>query len=463
MFCIVLAYSYLCTQKKMKQLDRDILKIALPSIVTNVTVPLLGLCDVAVMGHVGGAESIGAIAVGSMAFNVIYWLLGFLRMGTSGLTAQAFGAGDSAAMRGTLRQGLTTALTLGLLFVVLQVPLRHAVLWVMQAPADVATLITPYFNICIWGAPAVLGLYVFTGWFIGMQNTRIPMVIAILQNVLNIAASLFFVLILDMGISGVALGTMIAQWIGFALAVVKSISYLPPVEEIRKDGAAGFHPVEEIRKDGAAGFHPAGWIRGGLYIHIFLRTVCLVAVNLYFTSAGAAQGPLILAANTLLMQLFTLFSYVMDGFANAGEALAGRYTGAHDAAMLRCTVSRLFQWGLAMTIIFTLVYSVGGTPFLHLLTTDATVVDAATTYQPWTLLIPVAGMGAFVWDGIFIGITRSRGMLVSSAVAAAAFFAVFFLLSPTLANNALWLAFLVFLAMRGVVQTALYLLFPTKV
>jgi MATE family multidrug resistance protein len=302
----------------MQNMDRQILKLALPSIVSNITVPLLGLCDVTIMGHVGGAAHIGAIAVGSMIFNVMYWLFGFLRMGTSGMTAQAYGLSTRKKKGGTrsedtiassdcsafLRRGLQVGIGIGLLFVVLQVPLRHLSLWLMQAEGEVRTLAIPYYNICIWGAPAMLGLYALTGWFIGMQNTKIPMAIAIGQNVLNIGASLLFVLVLGMGVEGVALGTVIAQWAGFLVALACSVRVF------------GFRWRTEGRVSTRRYFVTNSFI--------FLRTLCLVAVNLYFTSAGAAQGAEILASNTLLMQLFTLFSYVMDGFAYAGEALAGR-------------------------------------------------------------------------------------------------------------------------------------------
>ncbi|MBO4550564.1 MAG: MATE family efflux transporter, partial [Bacteroidaceae bacterium] len=192
---------------------------------------------------------------------------------------------------------------------------------------------------------------------------------------------------------------------------------------------------------------------GGAFGALFLRTVCLVSVNMYFTSAGAAQGALILAANTLLMQFFTIYSYMTDGFANAGEALAGRYTGACDAAMLKLTIRHLFFWGFAMALLFTAVYALGGTTLLRLLTTDGNVIDMAKRYLPWAVCIPFAGMAAFVWDGIFIGMTRAKGMLAACFVAAVVFFTLWLLLAPVWHNDALWCAFLAFLFMRGVVQT----------
>ncbi|MBO4463151.1 MAG: MATE family efflux transporter [Prevotella sp.] len=429
----------------MKEIDHNILRLALPSIVSNITVPLLGLCDVVIMGHVGGARHIGAIAVGSMIFNVMYWLFVFLRMSTSGLTAQAYGAGRWDITRRVRRRHLTMALCYGGAIIVLQKPLRLLTFWLLQAEGDVATLCTPYYYICIWGAPAVLGLYVVTGWLVGMQNTRLPMIIAIGQNVVNIATSLLLVLVFDLGIVGVAIGTLVAQWVGFFTAAALA-------ERLRTNEAKKTSTTSETSINSEIGETSETDKNSGAFF-LFLRTVCLVSVNMYFTSAGSAQGALILAANTLLMQFFTFYSYMTDGFANAGEALAGRYVGAKDTTMLKQTVRHLFLWGFAMALLFTAIYAIGGNTVLHLLTTDSEVIATASHYLPWAICIPFAGMAAFVWDGIFIGMTRAKGMLMACFVAAVVFFALWLWLSPTLHNDALWLAFLAFLATRGVVQT----------
>ena len=419
--------------------DRDILRLALPSIVSNITVPLLGLVDVTVMGHIGDARYIAAIAVGSMIFNVVYWLFGFLRMGTSGLTAQAYGARKADEASNVLLRSLTLAFGIACTILILQVPLRHLAIALMRPTADVLPFVIPYYNICIWGAPAMLGLYALTGWFIGMQNTRIPMVIAIGQNIVNIVVSLFLVFGLGMQVEGVALGTVVAQWCGLLMALL-FVGRFPEAHGLRLSRAI-FQKMGHFLR---------------INRDIFLRTLFLVAVNLFFTSAGAAQGAVVLAVNTLLMQLFTLFSYILDGFAYAGEALSGRYFGAGDEAGLQGVVRRLFGWGALMVVLFTLAYALGGQTFLALLTTDQTVVSAASEYVWWTLLIPVTGVAAFIWDGVFIGLTLSRGMFISSMVAAVVFFLLYFLLQPVWGNHALWLAFVVYLLMRGVVQTWLY-------
>ena len=434
----------------MKAIDRNILRLAIPSIVQNVTVPLLGLVDIAIVGHIGDATYIGAIAVGSMIFNVMYWLLGFLRMGTSGLTAQAYGRNDKPAIRSLLSSSLTMGALLGLSFIILQIPLRWLSIWLMGPSDEIAALVRVYFNICIWGAPATLSLYALTGWFIGMQDTHTPMVVSIAQNILNIICSLVFVYVFGMKIEGVALGTLVAQWSGFAMALwgVRRSVRKGPLQTSPDWGRLS------TAKTSSKGLPPSwGDLRGAfIYRDIFLRTVCLVAVNLFFTSAGARQGDLILSVNTLLMTLFTLFSYVMDGFAFAGEAIGGRLYGARDTEGLRALVRRLMRWGAMMVLVFTLAYALGGRAFLSLLTNERHVIDAAMPYLPWALLIPITGVAAFVFDGIFIGITATRGMLVSSALATAAFFALYFGLAPLLHNHALWLALLLYLALRGIIQ-----------
>lgn len=420
--------------------DRQIFHIALPSIISNITVPLLGLVDLTIAGHLGQASYIGAIAVGSMIFNVIYWIFGFLRMGSSGMTSQALGRRDLSEVMRILLRAMVVGFLIALCFVVFQIPLRWIALEIMHPSAGIRTLTATYFNICIWGAPAMLCLYGLTGWFIGMQNTRVPMMVSIFQNVVNIIASLLFVYGFGMKIAGIALGTLIAQWSGFLIAGflwLKHYSRLSIYFDRNWQVVFGRKAMSKfftVNRD------------------IFLRTLFLVAVNLFFTSAGAHQGDMILAVNTLLMTLFTLFSYVMDGFAFAGEALSGKYYGGKNREAFDDVCHRLYIWGGAMVIVFTLVYALGGNAFLSLLTNDESVIAAANEYFWWAVAIPVAGVAAFIYDGIFIGMTATRGMLVSSAIASIVFFALFFVLRPLMFNHALWLSFIVYLAIRGLIQ-----------
>ena len=438
----------------MNQRDEQILKIALPAIVTNITVPLLGLVDSAIVGHMGNATYIGAIAVGSMVFNLVYWVFGFLRMGTSGLTAQASGRRDRQEMRSLLVRSLTVAMTIALSILLLQVPLRELMLWLIGPTDDVRPLAVTYYNIVVWGAPAMLGLYGLSGWFIGMQNTRLPMVISISQNVVNIVASLALVYGLGMKVEGVAWGTVVAQYAGLLMAVTMVGKYYQRWI-IADHGDGSDDPISKgngITQNRPHDLLPFLRVNSD----IFLRTLCLVAVNLYFTSAGARQGATILAVNALLMQLYLLFSYIMDGFAYAGEAVGGRFWGAGNMQAFREVVGRLFVWGAAMTVLFTTLYVVGGMPFLRLLTDEETVVQACREYVWWAWLIPVAGVAAFVWDGIFIGITQTRGMLLSAALASVVFLAGVTWLMPLMGNHGLWLSMLLYLAVRGIVQSILY-------
>lgn len=426
----------------MTRTDRQILHIALPSIVSNITVPLLGLIDVSIVGHLGAASYIGAIAVGGMLFNMIYWLFGFLRMGTGGLTAQAYGRHDLQEVTRILLRSLSISLLLALALLLLQYPIRNIAFMCMDTSEEVRQLATLYFHICIWGAPATLGLYGFTGWYIGMQNSRFPMFIAITQNIVNIAASLFFVFVLKMKVEGVALGTLVAQYAGLGMACLLWLAYYRPLRKYLLQKAL-FDRTEmkrffQVNRD------------------IFIRTLCLIAVTVFFTSTGAAYGDVVLAVNALLMQLFTLFSYFMDGFAYAGEALTGKYIGAKDNQSLRLTIRYLFKWGIALSLLFTLLYGAGGKSFLGLLTNDTSVISASEEYIYWVLAIPLAGFSAFLLDGICIGATATHLMLRSMLVASASFFLLYYGLHDTLGNHALWMAFIVYLALRGIVQAFYY-------
>ena len=422
--------------------NQQILKLAVPSIVSNITVPLLGLVDVAIVGHIGDASYIGAIAVGSMLFNVIYWLFGFLRMGTSGMTSQALGRRDLAEVMRLLVRSLSIGMGIGVLFFILQRIIIGCGLWAMSPETDVVELARRYCYVCIWGAPAVLGLYGFTGWYIGMQNTRIPMMVSLSQNVVNIIASLTLVFVCKLTVEGVALGTVIAQWWGFLMACLLYRIYYRRLD--RYDYRTNLFAAEPLKRFFS------------LNKDIFLRTVCLVAVNLFFTAAGARENTLVLAVNTLLMTLFTIFSYFMDGFAYAAEALAGKYYGAKNRVAFREVVRRTMTFGVAVSVAFTLLYMIGGENFLGLLTSDKHVIAASGEYFWWAVLIPLAGMSAFVYDGVFVGITLSKSMLMSAMVATVSFFVLFACFHGCLGNHALWLSFIIYLVLRGGVLHVIY-------
>lgn len=422
-------------------INKRILQIAVPSIISNITVPLLGLIDVTIVGHLGAAAYIGAIAVGGMLFNIIYWIFGFLRMGTSGMTSQAYGKHDLDEVARLLLRSVGVGLLIAIILVALQYPIRKLAFTFIQTTEEVERLATLYFRICIWGAPAMLGLYGFAGWFIGMQNSRFPMYIAITQNIVNIAASLCFVYLFHMKVAGVAWGTLTAQYAGFLMALLLWRRYYGGLKK-----HVAWHEV--LKKEAMLRFFQVNR-------DIFLRTLCLVIVTLFFTSAGAAQGEIVLAVNTLLMQLFTLFSYIMDGFAYSGEALVGKYVGANNQPALYRTVRQLFIWGVGLSTGFTLLYFFGGKSFLGLLTNETSVIREAGNYFYWVLAIPLTGFAAFLWDGIFIGATATRQMFYSMLVASGSFFLVYYSLHEWMGNHALWLAFIVYLSLRGIMQAAL--------
>lgn len=424
-------------------MNRRILQLAIPSIVSNITVPLLGLVDVTIVGHLGSAAYIGAIAVGGLLFNILYWNFGFLRMGTSGLTSQAYGRKDADAEVKVLVQAVSVGLISAAAILILQYPVERLAFYLLDTSPEVEQYAVTYFRVCIWGAPAVLAMYGFKGWFIGMQNSRFPMFIAITQNIVNIVASLIFVFVFGMKVQGVAMGTLIAQYGGFGMAVFLWFAFYRKRLNIR----VCWHEVMD--KVAMRRFFQ---VNGD----IFFRTLCLVAVTTFFTSTGARQGDIVLAVNTLLMQLFTLFSYIMDGFAYAGEALAGRYIGARNKIALSRTIRLLFGWGIGLSFSFTLLYGVGGKGFLSLLTNDPAVIQEAGTYFYWVLAVPLAGFAAFLWDGILIGATATRLMLYSMLVASGTFFLIYYLFSGMMGNHALWMAFLVYLLLRGSMQWVLW-------
>lgn len=423
-------------------MNKKILHLAVPAIVSNITVPLLGLIDVAIVGHLGSAAYIGAIAVGGLLFNIIYWLFGFLRMGTSGFTSQAFGKGDMQEVSYALVRALSVGMVISLCLLLLQIPIERIAFRLIDAGEEVKQFASIYFRICIWGAPAVLGLYGLSGWFIGMQNARHPMLVAITQNIVNILVSLLLVFGLKMKVEGVAIGTLVAQYSGFLMALfIQRRFYRHTRTAIRWKEVMNKSEIRRffsINRD------------------IFLRTLCLVAVTTFFTTTGARQGDVILAVNTLLMQLFTLFSYFMDGFAYAGEALTGLFVGGKNSDQLRLMIRNLFRWGILLSLSATLLYAFGGRTFLSLLTNETAVIEEAMHYFYWVLAIPLAGFAAFLWDGILIGATASRLMLVAMLVAAGNFFLLFYLFYPTLGNHALWLAFIVYLLLRGVMMTVMW-------
>lgn len=423
----------------MHRHTREILAIAFPAIITNITTPILGLVDIAITGHIGDAVYLAAISLGGTVFNMLYWLFGFLRMGSSGLTAQAFGAGDKKAESLVFYRAIWSSIIISAALIAISPFAGKSVIDFMDADDNAGVLALRYVSICIWGAPAVLLSYSLSGWFLGLQNSRIPMWMAITTNVINIIVSLVLVVFAGMKIEGVAIGTTVAQWTGTLFGLWQAFfRYRPRRITLREfadlNGARRFFRINS---------------------DIFLRTLCLIAVTVWFTHAGASAGIDTLAANAVLLQFFMLFSYFMDGFAFSGEALCGKYYGKTDYKSLRHIISSLHRTGFMAAVVFSLTYYLGGRQFIALLTSDIIVIKTAIDYLPWVVAIPLCGYMSFLWDGIMIGLTATRRMLVSMAVSVAVFFCIYFAFRRHMGNNALWLAFDSYLLMRGLLQRML--------
>ena len=446
-------------------LHRDILRLAVPSILANITVPLVGMVDIAVAGHLGAtgglsaAAFIGGITIGTMLFDMLYWNFGFLRGGTGGLTAQAYGryhagaeeaAGDIAV---TLKRALGIAFGSGLALVALQWVVVQVAFLLVDCSPEVQSLATQYFYIRIWAAPATLSLFAFKGWFIGMQDTVRPMICDLLVNAVNILLSIGlafgFAGLPELGFKGVAWGTLIAQWTGFTYASL----------------AVRLRYGSFFRHRTATSDHGSWRAFFVLNRDLFLRSVCMIAVYIGFTMISARYGDMMLAVGAILMKLLMIFSYFTDGFAYAGEALTGRFIGEASRDGVRSTIRQTFLWCLSVTVLFFLVYGVGGVPLLRLMTSDPDVVDAGREFIPWLLLMPVIGCPAFTWDGIFTGATASKDLRNSTVWCVVGFFGVWFLgiwlvrafrgsIPETLAIHVLMAAYFTHLAVR-----ALYLTF----
>ncbi len=423
-------------------MNREILRIALPNIVSNITVPLMGIVSTAIAGHWGAdsAATIGALAIGVSIFNFIYWNCSFVRSGTSGLTAQAFGAGDRRECTNMLARAMAVAGVMGIAMIALQYPIGETALRMLNG----GEMTRDYFYARIWAVPAGILLFGFNGWFTGMQNAVIPMCTAIVVNIIHILCSLWFAFGFDMGIVGIAYASVIAQWTGVALsAVLLVMRFRDSLTRI------DWHEVLDF-----------GVLRTFFAINrdIILRTFCLVAVYTFFTGASARmENPALLAVNTLLLQLFTLFSYMNDGFAFAAEALTGRFIGARDEASLGDCLKRCIVWGTLISVAFVGIYlgwwrELVGIFVDHDAPDAQTIVDLAGRYIVWIILIPIASAMPFIMDGIMIGATETRVMRNSMFWSTAAYFAIYYAGYPLIGNNALWLAFTLYMFLRGVLQ-----------
>lgn len=410
----------------MNSLNKEILRLALPSILANITVPIVGMVDIAVAGHLHGSELLGAaafiggITVGSMLFDLLYWNFAFLRVGTGGLTAQAYGRGDMKECARILTRAVLLALGIAALLLALQWPFTKLAFLIVQCSHEVKELALKYFFIRIWAAPATLSLMGFRGWFIGMQDSVSSMMTDLVVNVVNIIASIVLSVGIGswsgMGFAGIACGTLVAQYSGLAYACTKTFTrYRKPVFKglTREDMASSFRGAE---------------MRSFMSMNrdIFIRSICFTAIYIGVTTISARYGDMMLAATSIMMKLLMIFSFFTDGFAYAGEALTGRFIGARDLAMTRKSVRYVFGWSMSIVLFFVAGYWFGSTPLLHVMTSDAEVIQSCRQFLPWLVLMPLIGCPAFTWDGIYLGATASKGVRNAMVAAAIAFFGVWF-------------------------------------
>ncbi len=424
-------------------MNKKILRLAIPNILSNLSIPLLSSVDTIVVGHLEKVSYLGAIAVGSAIFNFLYLGLGFLRMGTTGITAQYYGKKENNGIIHTLGRSITTALFMALLFILFQEVIAWISFQLISPTEEVKELALQYFYIRIWAAPATLSLYVFHGWFLGMQNARIPLYLALFVNGANIIFNLTLIYGFGYKSDGVAYGTVAAQYSGLALAIFLFLrnyrSFLPLVrlkEIFRMDELRRFFSVNS---------------------DIFIRTLLLIFALTFFTAKSAGFGEDLLAANSILMQLWLLIAYGVDGFAFAAESLTGRYTGAADLNNLKKVIRGVFLWGIAISVIFTAVYYLFETPLLNLFTDKGDVIALCSDYMIWIILSPVINSVCFIWDGIYIGATSTKALRNSMIISVLfIFLPAYYLLEPLIFNDGLWLAIYLFMIARGATLTIMY-------
>lgn len=433
-------------QDYKKGMRKEILSLAFPAILSNITVPLLGLSDTFISGHLGSEMYIGAVSVGTVMVNSIFMLMGFLRMGTTGLTSEAFGAEDDISSRRIFTAAVTLGALFGLLMIVFCLPLEKLLGFIISSSPEVASMGSDYFYIVVSSAPAQLAVMGVTGWMIGRQNTLYPMIVSISVNVVNIALSFLFVLGLDMGFIGIAAGTAAANWFGLIMSLYFARLLAP--DRILWCGWKSLREGMDFRR-----FFSVN-------ANLLLRSACLLAVTVAMTSYSGRLGNMSLAVNAVLMQFFLFFSYFMDGFAFSGEALCGRFAGARDALSLRKSIKMLLRISGVVAMSFFIIYLLF-TPDIAAFLTDESGVVAGVTDAKWiACLIPVLSVSAFMYDGVYIGLTATRPMFYATLTGMILFFTahaagIKFLADILSPLNVLWAAFLIFLLARGVILMSL--------
>lgn len=421
-------------------MNREILRLAIPNILSNISVPLLSTVDTALMGHQSSLH-LAAVGIAAMIFNLIYWNFGFLRMGTTGMSAQAYGEKDNNKLTNTLARALILSLGISFLLLLFQEPIIRFVSYTMSVDQSYYPMVREYFDIRILAAPATLGLYVLNGWFFGVQNAIIPLILTLFINVINIVISYYFVNILGYGIEGVAYGTLIAQYSGILLALVLLYRYKERFTTLKARtifNREKFLKFLNINKD------------------IFIRTVALTFAFAFFYAQSAAEGEMALAITVILLQFLSWISFGVDGFAYAAESLVGKYYGAKNWIKFDQAIRYSFYWGFGLASFYAIIYYFGGEKLLGIYTDKVDLIEAAKPYLIWTTIMGFAGIAAFVWDGVFIGIMASRAMRDSVILSLLIFIATFYFVKQYHSLHLYWFSFVLFLFMRGLIQSWMF-------
>ena len=428
-------------------MNKEILKLAIPNIISNISVPLLSTVDTALMGRLSELH-LGAVGIGAMIFNFVYWNFGFLRMGTTGITAQAFGKKDNQDIIITLSRALLVAFILAVVVVIFQKPIGQLSFYLMNISDAQNDLVNEYFYTRIWAAPATLALYAFMGWFFGMQNAIYPLILTIAINVVNIICSYILVHHYNMEVAGVAWGTVIAQYTGLVVAIIlfatKYRKYLDHYSHKVSLEVKALLQFLQINSD------------------IFIRTFCLTFAFGFFYSQSSAEGAEILAVNVILLQFLNWMSYGVDGFAYASESLVGKYKGAQDQASIKQAIRLSFIWGMVLAFLFSLTYLLFGESLLYIFTDKTELINASLPFLFWMILFPILSTPCYIWDGIYIGLTASRAMRQTMLIAVLIYILSYFLLKNDFGNHGLWAALLIFMVARGLIQWVWYRRFRLK-
>jgi len=424
-------------------LNKNILRLAIPNIISNLSVPLLSSVDTALMGHMDQVYYLGAVAVGGMIFNFVYWGFGFLRMGTTGLTAQAFGNDNIEESVSVLGRALLVALAAGILLILLKDVIEYISFLIVPTSGNVETHARLYFGIRIFAAPATLTLYVFLGWFLGMQNATIPLIISIFTHGLNIGFNLLFIKQFGMKADGVALGTVCANYIGVIFTIILFRNkFKGLLQHIKMKLILDWQKLKKFFQ---------------LNMDIFFRTLCLIFAFSFFTAKSSEAGDTILAVNSILINLWTILAYGIDGFAFAAESLIGRFVGAKDIVNFKKAVKLSFVWGIGLGIIISLIFWIFAEPILAIFTNKSDLISIAMVFMFWTIMAPIVNGFCYIWDGIFIGATATKAMLITSLISTfLIFLPIYYLAYPYFGNHGLWLAMIIFMVARGISLTFYY-------